>query len=45
MKFEKNTDYFQPGKPYLDKLEFITVKDRMTQKAALLAGEGDVLAL
>jgi ABC-type transport system substrate-binding protein len=45
MKFEKNPDYWQEGKPYLDSIQFITVKDRMTQQAALMAGEGDVLAL
>jgi peptide/nickel transport system substrate-binding protein len=45
MVFEKNPNYWQEGKPYLDKIEMITVKESLTQQAAMAAGEGDLLAL
>jgi peptide/nickel transport system substrate-binding protein len=39
MKFVKNDNYWQPGKPYLDGLQFVTIKEAMTQQAALESGE------
>jgi peptide/nickel transport system substrate-binding protein len=43
--FERNPNYWQPGKPYLDKIEFLTVVDEMTQESVLKAGQGDILGL
>jgi peptide/nickel transport system substrate-binding protein len=43
--FVKNPDYWIPGKPYLDKIEFIFVKDSMTAQMALRNGEGQVIAM
>jgi ABC-type transport system substrate-binding protein len=45
MKFVRNDDYWQPGKPYLDAIDFITVKETLTAQATMEAGEGDLLAL
>jgi ABC-type transport system substrate-binding protein len=45
MKFVKNDNYWQAGKPYLDGIEFITVKEPLTQQAAIQSGAGDMLAL
>ncbi|MBN2061161.1 MAG: ABC transporter substrate-binding protein [Deltaproteobacteria bacterium] len=45
VKFEKNPDYWQPGKPYLDKIEFYTVVDEMTYQNVLKAGKGEILGL
>ncbi|OGP54229.1 MAG: hypothetical protein A2162_08775 [Deltaproteobacteria bacterium RBG_13_52_11b] len=41
VKGEKFKDYWQKGKPYLDKFEFIFIKDPMTAAAALMAGEAE----
>ncbi len=41
--FEKNTDYWQKGKPYIDRLEFVFVKEEMTQQSMMLSGEGQIL--
>jgi peptide/nickel transport system substrate-binding protein len=45
MKFVKNPDYWQPGKPYLDAIEFITTREELTQQAKMESNEGDVLTL
>jgi len=45
MKFVKNPDYWQKGKPRLDAIEFITVKEALTQQAKMEANEGDVLVM
>jgi peptide/nickel transport system substrate-binding protein len=45
LKFVKNTDYWQPGKPYLDGLNYLVVKEDLTQRAAMEAGDGDLLEL
>lgn len=45
LKFVKNPNYWQPGKPYLDEIDFITVKESLTQQAKMEANEGDVLTL
>jgi peptide/nickel transport system substrate-binding protein len=44
-KAERNPDYWQEGKPYLDGVEILYVADPLTQKAALEAGEADVLQI
>src|SRR5215510_10549026 len=38
---EKNPDYFKPGLPYLDRIEFKIMKDGITRATALRAGEVD----
>ncbi|MBI3325090.1 MAG: ABC transporter substrate-binding protein, partial [Nitrospinae bacterium] len=38
---EKNSDYFQKGLPYLDRIEFKIMKDGITRATALRAGEVD----
>ena len=45
MKFVRNDNYWQPGKPHLDGIDFITVKEELTQVAVVKAGEGDLMAL
>ncbi len=40
IEFEKNPDYWQEGKPYLDGIEYHFIKDTMTQNVAMQA-EGD----
>jgi peptide/nickel transport system substrate-binding protein len=43
IKYEKFTDYWQKGKPYLDALEFVFISDPVTQLASLKAGEAQIL--
>lgn len=45
LKFVKNDNYWQPGKPYLDRIDMYTVKEPLTQQAKMVAGEGEILAL
>ena len=45
LKFVKNPDYWQPGKPYLDAIHMFTVKEALTAQAKMEAGEGDILGL
>ena len=40
--YVKNTDYFVKGRPYLDGLRYVIVKERGTRTAALQAGQLDV---
>jgi peptide/nickel transport system substrate-binding protein len=40
--FVKNTDYFVPGRPYLDGLRYIPIPERGTKFAALQAGRVEV---
>jgi len=40
---ERFADYWDTGKPYLDKLQVKYIPDRTTQKAAMQSGEGDVV--
>jgi len=42
-KYKKFNDYWQKGKPYLDGVELLYIKDPMTQSAAMRAGEAHVL--
>jgi ABC-type transport system substrate-binding protein len=41
---DKNSNYFKPGLPYLDTLEFRIMKDPLTASAAVRAGEIDLIA-
>jgi peptide/nickel transport system substrate-binding protein len=45
IKLVKFNQYWQPGKPYLDELDFITVKETLTAQSTMQAGEGDAWAL
>jgi len=45
LKFVKNDNYWQAGKPYLDAIEFYTTKEDLTQQAKMEANEGDILTL
>jgi peptide/nickel transport system substrate-binding protein len=41
---EKNQNYWKPGLPYLDRIEFKIMKDGVTRATALRAGEVDYLS-
>jgi peptide/nickel transport system substrate-binding protein len=41
VKFVKNPDYWQKGKPYVDAIEFRFVADYMTRQLSFKAGEAD----
>ena len=41
--FERNPNYFKPGLPYLDGLEYRVIKEGVTRAAALRAGEVDFI--
>jgi len=43
VKFERFDDYWQEGKPYLDRVEFSIIKDPMVLMAAFQAGEVDIV--
>lgn len=40
---EKNTVYWQPGKPYLNSIQMLLIADKMTRLTAFKAGEGHVV--
>ena len=42
IKFAKNTDYWKPGRPYLDGIEWTIVPNRATQSLAFIAGQFDM---
>lgn len=42
IEFVRNADYFIKGRPYLDGVKWVIIKDRSTQVAALQAGQLDV---
>jgi peptide/nickel transport system substrate-binding protein len=42
IKYSKNPDYWQKGKPYLDGIEFDTIADPTTRLASFKAGEVDM---
>jgi peptide/nickel transport system substrate-binding protein len=42
LELEKNENYWVPGRPYLDGIRWVIIKDRATRNAALQAGELDV---
>jgi peptide/nickel transport system substrate-binding protein len=41
VEYVKNPDYFVKGRPYLDGIKYVIIKDRSTQIAALQAGQLD----
>ncbi|HXH11025.1 MAG TPA: ABC transporter substrate-binding protein [Alphaproteobacteria bacterium] len=41
IELERNPNYFKKGLPYLDRLEFLIMKDGVTRATALRAGEVD----
>lgn len=43
VKFEKFSDYWQKGKPYLDGVEWIIIGDMVTRNMAFKKGDADVL--
>jgi peptide/nickel transport system substrate-binding protein len=43
MRYKKFYGYWQKGKPYLDGLQYVYIKDPMTQAATIEAGEAHVL--
>jgi peptide/nickel transport system substrate-binding protein len=42
VEYVRNPDYFVKGRPYLDGIKWVIIKDRSTQIAALQAGQLDV---
>jgi peptide/nickel transport system substrate-binding protein len=42
VKFKKFNDYWQQGKPYLDAIEFVLIKDPVTAKISLKSGEAQI---
>ncbi len=44
VKYTKNTNYWQPGKPYLDAIIIRTIADRTVAAMSFMAGEVDELA-
>ena len=43
LKYAKWDGYWQKGKPYLDGIEFVFIKDRVTQLVSFKAGEAQVM--
>src|SRR5215475_538314 len=43
IKVEKNPDYWKPGRPYLDGIEWDIIKDLSTRTLAFIAGKGELL--
>jgi peptide/nickel transport system substrate-binding protein len=44
-EFDRFDDYWQPGKPYLDKIVINIIADPMTQIASFLKGEDDIISV
>jgi peptide/nickel transport system substrate-binding protein len=42
IKFTRNPDYWKPGRPYLDGIEWTIVPNRATQSLAFIAGKFDM---
>ena len=42
IKLTKNTEYWKPGRPYLDGIEFAIIPDRSTRMLAFVAGKFDM---
>ena len=42
IKLTKNTDYWKPGRPYLDGIEWTVIPNRSTQTLAFIAGKFDM---
>jgi peptide/nickel transport system substrate-binding protein len=43
VKYVKNTNYWQEGKPYLNSITISRITDPVTAKASFLAGEGQII--
>ncbi|MBW1862902.1 MAG: ABC transporter substrate-binding protein [Deltaproteobacteria bacterium] len=43
VRYERFNDYWKEGRPYADGLEFVIIKNSMTQMAALKAGEINII--
>ena len=43
VKFVRNEDYWQEGKPYLDGVEYYEITDMMTQNATMIAETADAM--
>ena len=43
LKYEKFSDYWQKGKPYLDGIEFVFIADPVVRLSSLKAGEAHIL--
>ena len=42
LTFDKNPNYFKPGRPYLDRIEALIIPDTATRLAALRSGQLDI---
>jgi len=42
IRLEKNRDYWKPGRPYLDAIEWTIIPNRSTQALAFVAGKFDM---
>jgi peptide/nickel transport system substrate-binding protein len=42
IRLTRNTDYWKPGRPYLDGIEWTIVKDTSTRLLSFIAGQADV---
>ena len=42
IKLTKNTDYWKPGRPYLDGIEYTIIADRSTRMLAFASGKFDM---
>ena len=42
IKLTKNTDYWKPGRPYLDGIEYTIIPDRSTRMLSFVAGKFDM---
>ena len=45
LKYDRNENYWQKGKPYLDGLDYIIVKDSSTALASFENGEADMMSV
>ena len=43
LEFVKNENYWQPGKPYLEKIQYICIPDMVTQSTTFKAGDADLI--
>src|SRR5260221_5082224 len=42
IKLAKNTDYWRPGRPYLDGIEYTIIADRSTRMLSFVSGRFDM---
>lgn len=43
IKYERFDGYWQKGKPYVDEIEILHIKDQMTAVSSFMAGQGDAV--